>query len=119
VQQVPGSPEELRQRLYALQNGVIADLITRQLNIKEFDNQQEGEQPKQIASAMIDNVIAEQVKNKFNNDQSGFLASLTEQGVTLEQYQKKVEEDIVYSYMSAQQRRAMPAKDGQAKPRGP
>ncbi len=49
VQQVPGNPEELRQRLYALQNSVIGELITRQLNIKEFHNQLEGEQPKQIA----------------------------------------------------------------------
>jgi RNA polymerase sigma factor (sigma-70 family) len=119
VQQNSANPDELRQRLYALQNSVISDLVTRQLDIKEFHNPIEIEAPKHIPSEMIDNAIADRVKDKFNNDQPSFLASLNAQGLTLAQYRQTVEEDIEYAYMRSQQRRLAPAKDGQIKAPSP
>jgi RNA polymerase sigma factor (sigma-70 family) len=116
LQQASANPEELRQRLYALQNSVISNLITRQLDIKEFHNAIEDEAPKHIPTEMIDNAIADRVKDKFNNDQAGFLASLNAQGVTLAQYRQTVEEDIIYAYM---RRKLAPGKDGQAKAASP
>ncbi len=119
VQQIPGNPEDLRQRLYALQNSAIADLVTRQLLIKEFHNQTEDVAPKHIPTEYIDNAIADQVKEKFNNDQASFLASLNAQGVTLTQYRQRVEEDIISAYMRSQQRRLTPAKTGPVKAPNP
>jgi RNA polymerase sigma factor (sigma-70 family) len=104
--QDPGTPEQMRHRLYALQNTVIGDLVTRQLNIQEFALHAPAEQPKHIPAETIDAAIADRLKEQFNNDQSRFAAALTAQGVTLAQYRQQVADDIIYSYMRAQQRRA-------------
>jgi RNA polymerase sigma factor (sigma-70 family) len=119
VQQMGGSSEELRQRLYGLQNSAIADLVTRQLYLAEFHNDSADVPPKQIAATVIENAIADQVKEKFNNDRAMFLASLSAQGVTFEQYRQTIEEQIIYSYMRGQQRRLGSPKDGQVKPASP
>lgn len=108
-------PDEFWPRLYALQNSVIANLITRQLDIKEFHNQIENQPQKHIPADMLDNAIADRVKDKFNNDQASFLAALNAQGVTLAQYRAAVEEDIIYAYMRSQQRRLTTPKDASAK----
>lgn len=121
LQQATTNPDDLPQRLYALQNSVIADLITRELNLKEFHNQLDGDPPKHIAAEYLDSEIANRVKDKFNNDPSALLASLAAQGITLEQYRRSVEEEIVFHYMIGQQRRLAQGqpKDGSAKPRTP
>ncbi len=118
VQQMAGDPTELRQRLYALQNGAIADLVTRELNIKEFHNPAE-EQAKQIPSEYVDTAIADRIKGQFKDDQASFLAELARQGVTLAQYRQTVEEDIISRYMQGAQRRLTPAKNEPAKPPAP
>jgi RNA polymerase sigma factor (sigma-70 family) len=112
VQQAGGSPEELRQRLYALQNAAIADLVTRQLSVDEFHNQPDNEPPKHIDAPIIDAAIADQIKVKFNNDQGAFLASLNAEGITLDQYRKTVEENIIYGYMRGQQRKLTQPNNG-------
>ncbi len=119
LQQDTGNPADLPPRLYALQNSVIAGLITRDLNIREFHNQLAGDPPKSIPDDMLNNAVADRVKEQFNNDQAAFLASLTAQGQTPEQYRKGVEEDIIFSYMTSQQRRLQASKDAGAKPKTP
>lgn len=114
-----GDAAELRQRLYALQNSAVANLVTRELNIKEFHQSVADEPPKSISATMVDTAIADRLKENFNNDQASFVASLSAQGVTLAQYRHTVEEDIINAYMRSQQRRLTPPKDGQIKPPTP
>ncbi len=119
MQSMTQDPEELRQRLYGIQNGVIADLVTRQLLIKEFHNRVEDVPPKHIPAEMVDNVLADRMKNKFNDDPASFQAHLNTLGLTPAQYRQTVEDEIISAYMRSQQRRLTPAKDGKARSSAP
>lgn len=110
LRQQTAIPDELRQHLYDLQNNVIADLVTRELLIKEFHNRGEDEPSKSIAAEMVNNAIADRVKENFNNDETAFAAYLAAQGLTPAQYRQTVEEDIISAYMRGQQRRLASAK---------
>ncbi len=111
LDQSSSTPAEFRQRLYALQNSIIANLVTRQLDIREFHQPVAGEPPKHISAEMIDTAVADRVKEQFNNDQTAFLAHLNTQGVTIAQYRQAIEDDIAYAYMRSQQRK-LPATNG-------
>jgi|GEM_PF-5244582 len=117
AQQLSATPAELEQRLYALQNAAIADLVTRQLDVAEFHNPASTEPAKHLASEFVDALMADQVKERFNNDQTRLLASLDAQGMTLAQYRQSVEETLISAYMRTQQRRLTPGKD--APPKSP
>ena len=110
----PGSdnPAAFRQRVYALQNSVVADLVARQLDIKEFHNPVAGEAPKHVSAEWVDSAMADRVRAQFNNNDAQLLAYLDAQGVTLAQYRQNIEEDLIYAYMRAQQRRLTSPKTG-------
>lgn len=99
--------QEFNQKLEALQDEIIQNLIDRQLIIKEFyKKKDDDDEVRRIPTSYIDNRIAEVQIEQFDNDRSKFLAYLRSRGLTMRDYRREVEEDIVYSYMRGQQRKS-------------
>jgi peptidyl-prolyl cis-trans isomerase SurA len=102
LQREARNEKEFNERLEALQDDVIQQLIDRVLIVKEFRK----DEKKHIPASFIDNRIAEIQTEQFDNDRSKFLAYLRGRGITLRDYHKEVEEDIIYQYMRQQQRKS-------------
>jgi peptidyl-prolyl cis-trans isomerase SurA len=97
--------EEFNGKLILLQNSAVKDLVTRSLLLRQFHDQKEGEQAKQIPAEYIDTYIATRIAEEFQGDRSKFLDHLKEKGQTQRDYRKAVEEDIIYNYMRSQERK--------------
>jgi peptidyl-prolyl cis-trans isomerase SurA len=106
IQRDSHNEKEFNERLEALQDDVVQNLIDRVLIVKEFYKEKEGEPKKQIPASYIDNQISEIMITQFDNDRSKFLAYLRGRGKTLRDYRKEVEEDMIYGYMRQQQRKS-------------
>jgi len=102
VQRESRNEQEFNQKLEALQDDIIQNLIDRELIVKEFRK----DEKKQIPGSYVDNQIAETQITQFEGDRSKFLAYLRSRGLTLREYRKEVEEDIIYGYMRQQQRKS-------------
>jgi peptidyl-prolyl cis-trans isomerase SurA len=96
------SEQEFNQRLEALQDNAIQNLIDRVLIIKDFQK----DDKKHVPQSFVDNQIAEELTDQFDNDRSKFLAYLRARGTTMRDYRKEVEEDIIYNYMMHQQHKS-------------
>jgi peptidyl-prolyl cis-trans isomerase SurA len=94
--------QEFDQKLETLQNDIIQQLIDRVLIVKEFHK----DDKRHVPASIIDNEIEEQQINEFDGDRSKFLAYLRSRGMTLKDYRKEVEDDIIYNYMRQQQRKS-------------
>jgi peptidyl-prolyl cis-trans isomerase SurA len=94
--------QEFNQKLEALQDDIIQNLIDRELIVKEFRK----DEKRRIPESYVDNQIAETQITQFEGDRSKFLAYLRSRGQTLREYRKEVEEDIIYGYMRQQQRKS-------------
>jgi len=101
LQREARSEKEFNEKLEALQDDVIQQLIDRVLIVKEFRK----DEKKHIPASFVENRIAEIQTEQFDNDRSKFLAYLRSRGITLRDYYKEVEEDIIYQYMRQQQRK--------------
>ena len=97
--------DEFNGRLASLQNSAVNDLVTRALLIRQFHDQKDGEQAKQIPAEYIDNYIADSITERFEGDRTKFLAHLKEKGMTQRDYRKMVEEQIIHNYMRSQERK--------------
>ena len=108
LQKEARNEKEFNEKLEALQDDVIQQLIDRVLIVKEFNKPKDGDESnkRQIPASVIDNYIAEQQITQFDGDRSKFLAYLRSRGKTLREYRKDVEEDIIYDYMRQQQRKS-------------
>jgi peptidyl-prolyl cis-trans isomerase SurA len=106
IQRDAHNEKEFNERLEALQDDVVQNLIDRVLIVKEFYKEKDGEPKKQIPASYVDNQISEIMITQFDNDRSKFLAYLRGRGKTLRDYRKEVEEDIIYGYMRQQQRKS-------------
>lgn len=102
LQREAKNEKEFNERLEALQDDVIQQLIDRVLIVKEFRK----DEKKHIPISFIDNRIAEIQSEQFDNDRSKFLAYLRARGITLREYHREVEEDTIYQYMRQQQRKS-------------
>jgi len=102
IQRSARNEADFGHRLEELQDSIIQDLIDRVLIIKEFRK----DEKRQIPSGFIDRRIADIQAEQFDNDRSKFLAYLRTRGITMREYRREVEEDIIYGYMRAQQRRS-------------
>ena len=102
LQREARSEKEFNEKLEALQDDVIQQLIDRVLIVKEFRK----DDKKHIPLSFIDNRIADIQSEQFDNDRSKFLAYLRSRNTTLADYRREVEEDIIYSYMRGQQRKS-------------
>jgi peptidyl-prolyl cis-trans isomerase SurA len=102
VQRESRNEQEFNQKLEALQDDIIQNLIDRELIVKEFRK----DEKRRIPESYVDNQIAETQISQFDGDRSKFLAYLRSRGKTLREYRKEVEEDIIYGYMRQQQRKS-------------
>jgi len=94
--------QEFNQKLEALQDNAIQNLIDRVLIIKDFQK----DDKKHVPQSFVDNQIAEQLTDQFDNDRSKFLAYLHARGTTMRDYRKETEEDIIYNYMMHEQHKS-------------
>jgi len=108
LQKEARNEKEFNEKLEALQDDVIQQLIDRVLIVKEFNKPKDGDESnkRQVPASVIDNYISEQQITQFDGDRSKFLAYLRSRGKTLRDYRKEVEEDIIYDYMRQQQRKS-------------
>ena len=79
VQRESRNEQEFNQKLEALQDDIIQNLIDRELIVKEFRK----DEKKRIPESYVDNQIAETQISQFDGDRSKFLAYLRSRGKTL------------------------------------
>jgi peptidyl-prolyl cis-trans isomerase SurA len=94
--------KEFNEKLEALHDDVIQNLIDRVLIVKDFKKDEKH----RIPESYIDDHLSEIIIEQFDNDRSKFLAYLRGRGTTLREYRKEIEEDIIYNYMRQQQRKS-------------
>jgi peptidyl-prolyl cis-trans isomerase SurA len=102
LQREAANEREFNQKLEALQDDVIQNLIDRVLIVKEFRK----DEKRTIPSGFIDSYIADMLAEQFDGDRSKFLAYLRSRGTTLREYRREAEEEIIYNYMRQQQRKS-------------
>lgn len=85
-----------------LQDDAIQELIDEVLIIKEFRK----DENRRIPASYIDNAVADDLTERFDNDRSKFLAYLRSRGQTKIDYRREKEEEIILSYMQGQQRKS-------------
>lgn len=94
--------KEFQERLEQLQDSAIQDLIDRVLIVKEFRK----DEKRQIPRSYVENAIADEIAERFEGDRSKFLAYLKAKGQTRREYEREVEENIIFQYMQGQQRKS-------------
>ncbi|MGA3007534.1 MAG: peptidylprolyl isomerase [Opitutaceae bacterium] len=102
LQRESHNEQEFDEKLETLQNDIIQQLIDRVLIVKEFHKDDKRHVPDNI----IENEIEEQQINEFDGDRSKFLAYLRSRGLTMRDYRKEVEDNLIYDYMRQQQRKS-------------
>jgi peptidyl-prolyl cis-trans isomerase SurA len=108
LQKESRNEKEFNEKLEALQDDVIQNLIDRVLIVKDFSKPKDGEEKnkRQVPPSFVDNQVAEIQITQFDGDRSKFLAYLHSRGMTLKEFRKEQEEDIIYNYMRQQQRKS-------------
>jgi peptidyl-prolyl cis-trans isomerase SurA len=99
IQRQSRNEKEFNEKLEALQEDVVQNLIDRVLIVKEFYK----DEKRKVPASYIDNQLAETIIAQFDGDRSKFLAYLRSRGISQKDYRKEVEEDMIYGYMKQQQ----------------
>lgn len=99
LQRSSRNEQEFNEKLEALQNDVIQNLIDRVLIVKEFYK----DEKRRVPASYIDNQLAETIITQFENDRSKYLAYLRSRGISQKEYRREIEEDMIYNYMRQQQ----------------
>ncbi|MDP1581018.1 MAG: peptidylprolyl isomerase [Candidatus Didemnitutus sp.] len=102
VQRESRNEREFHEKINALQENIVQDLIDRVLIVKEFYKDEKRSVPK----SFVENQIAEIIATQFDGDRSKYLAYLRSRGISQKEYRKEVEEDMIYGYMRQQQRKS-------------
>lgn len=102
LQREARNEQDFNQRLEALQDDTIQALVDRVLIVKDFYS----DEKRRIPSSYVDNAVDENIITEFEGDRSRFLAYLRSRGLTLREYRREVEEDIIYQYMRGQKRKS-------------
>jgi peptidyl-prolyl cis-trans isomerase SurA len=102
VQRESHSESEFNEKLAALQDNAIQNLIDRVLIIKEFRK----DDKKHIPEEYVDNQLADVLNSQFDNDRSKYLAYLRARGITIKEYRTEIEDDIIYNYEMHQMRKS-------------
>lgn len=92
------SEKEFNEKLEAMQEEVVQNLIDRVLIVKDFYS----DEKRRVPDSYVDNAVAETIINEFDGDRSKFLAYLRSRGISQKDYRKEQEEDMVYRYMTGQ-----------------
>ena len=99
IQKQSRTEQEFNEKVEALQEDVIQNLIDRVLIVKDFYK----DEKRKVPASYIDNQLAETIITQFDGDRSKFLAYLRSRGISQKDYRKEVEEDMIYGYMRQQQ----------------
>ncbi len=99
IQRQSRNEQEFNEKLEALQNDVIQNLIDRVLIVKEFYK----DEKRRVPASYIDNQLAETIITQFEGDRSKYLAYLRARGISQREYRREIEEDMIYSFMRQQQ----------------
>lgn len=102
VQRESRNEREFNERINALQENIVQQLIDRVLIVKEFYK----DEKRRVPASYVDNQVAEIIATQFEGDRSKFLAYLRSRGISQKDYRKEVEEDMIYGYMRQQQRKS-------------
>jgi peptidyl-prolyl cis-trans isomerase SurA len=102
----PDPSKFFSEKLEALQDSLIQDMVDRELIIKEFYKEKDGKESRRLPAAYVDNRIDEIKAGQFDGDQSKFLAYLKSKGMTMREFRREQEEEIIYRYMQHQQQRS-------------
>ena len=98
IQKQSHSEKEFNEKLEALQEDIVQNLIDRVLIVKEFYS----DEKRKVPASYVDNAIAETIITQFDGDRSKFLAYLRSRGISQKDYRKEQEEDMIYGYMRQQ-----------------
>lgn len=101
LQRSARNEKEFNEKLEALQDEIIQEMIDRVLIVKEFKK----DEKRKVPESYINNAIAEEQIRRFDGDRAKFLAYLRNSGLTYRDYRVKVEDDMIYDYMRSQQRK--------------
>ncbi len=99
IQKQSRTEQEFNEKVEALQEDVIQNLIDRVLIVKDFYK----DEKRKVPASYIDNQLAETIITQFDGDRSKFLAYLRSRGISQKDYRKELEEDMIYGYMRQQQ----------------
>ncbi len=102
VQRESRNEREFNEKINALQDNIIQELIDRVLIVKEFYK----DEKRKVPESYVENQIAETIATQFDGDRSKFLAYLRGRGISQKDYRKEVEEDMIYGFMRQQQRKS-------------
>lgn len=102
LQRTSRDEQDFNRRLEALQDDTIQALVDRVLIVKDFYS----DEKRRIPASYVDNAVDENIINEFEGDRSKFLSYLRSRGLTLREYRREVEEDIIYQYMRGQKRKS-------------
>jgi peptidyl-prolyl cis-trans isomerase SurA len=102
VQRESRNEREFNEKINALQENIVQQLIDRVLIVKEFYK----DEKRRVPASFVDNQIAEMIATQFDGDRSKYLAYLRSRGISQKDYRKEVEEDMIYGYMRQQQRKS-------------
>lgn len=99
IQRSSHNEKEFYEKLEALQEDVVQNLIDRVLMVKEFYK----DEKRKVPASYVDNAVAENIITQFDGDRSKFLAYLRSRGISQKDYRREQEEDMIYHYMRQQQ----------------
>jgi peptidyl-prolyl cis-trans isomerase SurA len=102
VQRESRNEREFNEKVNALQENIVQQLIDRVLIVKEFYK----DEKRRVPASLIDNQLAEIIATQFDGDRSKYLAYLRGRGISQKDYRKEIEEDMIYGYMRSQQRKS-------------
>lgn len=102
VQRDSRNEREFNEKINALQENIVQELVDRVLIVKEFYK----DEKRRVPASFVENQIAETIATQFDGDRSKFLAYLRGRGISQKDYRKEVEEDMIYGYMRQQQRKS-------------
>ncbi|HSH92871.1 MAG TPA: peptidylprolyl isomerase [Roseimicrobium sp.] len=101
IQRSATSEKDFNDKMEALQDDLIQEMIDRVLIVKDFKK----DDKRHIPESYIDNAIADEQIRRWDGDRGKFLAYLRAIGMTFREYRKKMEDDLIYDYMRGQQRK--------------
>jgi peptidyl-prolyl cis-trans isomerase SurA len=98
IQKQSRNEREFNEKLEALQEDIVQNLIDRVLIVKDFYS----DEKRQVPASYVDNAVSETIITQFDGDRSKFLAYLRSRGISQKDYRKEQEEDMIYGYMRQQ-----------------
>lgn len=98
IQKQSRNEKEFNEKLEALQEDVVQNLIDRVLIIKDFHS----DEKRKVPASYVDNAVAETIITQFDGDRSKYLAYLRSRGISQKDYRKEQEDDMIYGYMRQQ-----------------